>query len=222
VVTGSPMIHCQLVFWDQARKQYYTYSVDDSRPVHVYDRKAFRRGWRFVALDLTEREELIAQNFCAAQLGKPLNSAGQLTIFLLPQSGRGHSWFCSELVAAALKAAGILQFDQWRGVNRPCEVAPHMLFHFLTKHCTTCPVTLMRNNPVSLLNLHKQAASAGKIELSGSSLPPSVTSHVRSAQNPPSQQQRPKLADISLTTQLATLAPRRQNASPLDHLVFKK
>jgi hypothetical protein len=233
VVTASPFIHCQLVLWDEQRKQYYTYSVDDRRPVHVYHEKAFRRGWRFVALSLTEREELLVHNFCVQQLGKPLNHAGQLAIFFMPQSGNGQSWFCSELVAAALAQAGLLDFASWSAADKPCKVAPHMLFDYLLNHCTACPVTLLPGNPVSLANLHKAAARAGKISqaLTASGLPLSIASHATSATpSPPPPQssaatQPPPTFNPanSLAVRLAALparVPRRP--STLDCLIIRK
>ena len=216
VATGSDLIHCQLVFWDELRKQYYTFSVDDRRPVHVYDKKKFQNGWRFVALDICERQELMLHNFCVQQLGKPLNYAGQLSVLVWAQSGYGESWFCSELVTAALAHAGVIDFDQWPGIQSPEQVTPANLFCYLTEACVTCKVTLLPHNPVSLQELDNAAARAGPITrlCPDTGLPISVAAHVAETrqntthmahQNLEQQRITPLLQQHSLLDTLASI-----------------
>jgi hypothetical protein len=209
-LTGRPFIHVQLVFWDALRKTYVTFSVDSAHPVHVLSTKGFRAGWSFVQLDLTEREEIAVYNFCVAQLGKPLNTAGQLWIFLKPVSGRGNSVFCSELVVQALESAGLVDYAVWPEVKEAAGAAPHNLFDYLTKYCRRCPTTLMLANPVHMIAVHREAQTRGKIDLPVGGLPISIVDHVTS----------------DLTSQLAAMplttpAPARSMSS-LDSLLIKK
>lgn len=197
--TGWPYIHCQLVIWDEIRKQYVTFSVDNKRPVHVYDKKTFRAGWDFIELGVTEQEELLIYNFLVAQLGKPLNTSGQMLSLVLPSSGRGHTWFCSELVAAALDHAGLIDYKAWPGIKEAAAVAPHHLYIYLTRYCLTCTITKLEGNPVSVASIHRAAVSAGKISLSEDRLPTSVVQHAAPAPPPPA------LLAIDLSEQLANM-----------------
>lgn len=187
-LTGREYIHCQPVFQDQGdngEPQYYTFSVDNARPVHVYDSKSFRAGWDFVKLNVTEMQELAMYNFCVAQLGLPLNVTGQLTILVVSYSGGGRSWFCSELATAMLEAGGLIDYSAWPGVDRPSAAAPHNLYDYLTKHCTSCDVELLPGNPISLMRTHIAAQNAGPIRLAGGTLPVSIVQHAASATTVP-------------------------------------
>jgi len=182
LLTGYSFIHCQLVFWDERRQCYYTYSVDGMRAVHVWDRKSFRSGWQFVRLRVTERQELLLQNFLARQLGKPLNRVGQLSALFWPLSGHGNAWFCSELVAAALDEAGLVDYDAWPDVGEAAAAAPHHLFLYLTEAYTLCSAELMSGNPVAIVTTHQLAAQTGKIPIRRGQLPQSVAERARQAQ----------------------------------------
>jgi hypothetical protein len=201
-LTGAPYIHCQMVFWDEERQVYYTYSVDDTRPVHVWDRKGFKAGWRFVRLCVTERQELVMQNFLAAQLGKPLNRPGQLSVLFFPIPGEGESYFCSELVAAALEAAGVINYDEWPGVTQAAEVAPHELFSYLNERCTTVRRELLPGNPVRMRDVVQQSAARGTIPLRSGRIPMSVDDHAAGASN------------SSVANFISALPPPDQSAPP--------
>ncbi len=181
LLTGEQFIHCQLVFWDATRRCYFTYSVDGDRAVFVYDRKSFQRGWRFVKLSVTEPQEVLVQNFLIAQLGKILNARGQfalgarqLGLARSGVSGEGESWFCSELVAAALEQAGLLDFGEWPGFNAPADVAPHDLFHYLTERCTKVTAELMAGNPVMVRMIHERRRNEGPLAIEAGVLPQAV------------------------------------------------
>ena len=149
-LTQRPWIHCQLVFWDCELHQYYTFSVDTARPVHVFDKKSFERGWDFLALYVTEQCELRIHNFLVQQLGKTMNSSGQLTALFCPLDSGGERWFCSELVAAALQAGGVIDFAAWESVDGPHGVVMHQLYDFLRYQCRTCIVRPLAGNPVAV------------------------------------------------------------------------
>ncbi len=188
-ISGEDFIHCQLVFWDATRQCFYTYSVDSDRPVFVWHRKTFRAGWRFLKLSVSEAQELMIQNFLAAQLGKPLNHAGQLALYFGGIDGRGQSWFCSELVAAALMYGNVFSFEDWPGVTRACDIAPHHLFHFFTWPCADAGHNLMRcleghcpknntellpGNPVQITQVFQRRRAAGRIKIQPGVLPRAI------------------------------------------------
>lgn len=152
-LTQREWIHCQLVFWDCELRQYYTFSVDTKRPVHVFDRKSFERGWDWLALYVTEQSELRIYNFLVAQLGKTMNASGQLTALFCPLDSGGERWFCSELVTAALQAGGVIDFSTWETADGPYGVVMHHLYDFLLHQCRTCVVRKLPGNPVAVENL---------------------------------------------------------------------
>jgi len=209
MLTGYNFIHCQLVFWDDPRQCYYTYSVDGARAVHVWDRKSFRAGWEFVRLQVTESQELLVQNFLARQLGKPINRAGQLSVLFWPMSGNGETWFCSELVTAALEEAGLVDYDAWPDVSEAAAAAPHNLFFYLTEGYTLCTAEHMNGNPVAITTTHQLAARTGKIAMQRGQLPQSVAERARQAE----------LASRGARVPYYQAA---RGASPLDRFVVRK
>lgn len=156
VMSGSDLFHCQIVFWDAVNRRYYTYSSDHDRGVHVFPKEFAADSWVFVKIMVTEAQELLLQNFLALQLKKPMNTAGQLLLYFGGSAGRGHAWFCSELVAAALEEAGILNFEEWPAFHSPYQVAPHHLLEYLTRFCTTCPVERLPGNPVQISRVYER------------------------------------------------------------------
>lgn len=175
-LTQRPWIHCQLVFWDEVHKQYYTFSVDTKRAVHVYDRKQFYEGWDFIELNVTEACELSIYNFLIAQLGKTMNTSGQLMALFWPIDSYGRQWFCSELVTAALQAGGLIDYNLWEGVQGPYAAAPHHVYDYLINHCRACPVRLLEGNPVAITQMFVEVRRNGPISLrpTASGLPASL------------------------------------------------
>lgn len=171
-LTQRPWIHCQLVFWDCELRQYYTFSVDSDRPVHVFDRKSFERGWDFLALYVTEQCELRIHNFLVEQLGKTMNSSGQLTALFCPLDSGGERWFCSELVAAALQAGGVIDFGAWEAADGPYSVVMHQLYDFLRYECRTCIVRPLSGNPVAVERMftHLERSSIALFDSDGNML----------------------------------------------------
>lgn len=228
-LTGRPYIHCQLVFWDETRKQYFTYSVDAKRPVHVFDKKEFARGWQFIELSVTELQEIQVLNFCVAQLGKPLNTNGLYwALSGWPVSGQGQSWFCSELATAALAHAGLIDFSVWNGVKCAEAAAPHHLFDYLHKQCVACETRLLPGNPVSMNVVLRQSRARGKIELRfDGGLPMSVVQHARGDQHAATSAYQPPYVPAAargedLTSQLAAMPlarPPVQQHATVPHYV---
>lgn len=105
--TRSNMTHVQLAFWDAGTRGHITFSADKNQKcVHRYDSKDFSRSsWRFFKLKVTQWEEVTMYRFLESQVNKPFNFWGQIMCIFWPWSGRGQSWFCSELVMAAFQAA---------------------------------------------------------------------------------------------------------------------
>lgn len=108
VLSGSPIYHVQFFYWDEAKQTYISISVDTYHNcVHEYDKKTFRRGWTFFRLLLPKWQENGIVQFLRAQIGKPMNLLGSVMLYFMPVSGRGESYFCSELCVAAFHSVGL-------------------------------------------------------------------------------------------------------------------
>lgn len=81
------------------------------QPPGVHIRDQDYAPWRrrvVISLDSTEAEELAFYRFLNDQLGKPYDKVGILGFVGNRSWHEEDSWFCSELVAAALEEAGVL------------------------------------------------------------------------------------------------------------------
>lgn len=222
VMGNTNFIHCQIVFWDAVNRRYYTYSSDTTRGVHVWHRKQFAdNSWRFVKLLLTEPQELLLQNFLAAQLHKPMNSTGQFLLYFGGSSGQNQSWFCSELITAGLQHAGVVNFAEWPGFTMAHQVAPQHLFDYLTRFCTTCPTELLPGNPVQITNVYEQRRATGaiQVQLGVGVLPQAVADfstqaaaqpyYLRHQEEPPEQEEpQPRTAN-DLLSSLVVKQPKK-------------
>lgn len=83
------------------------------QPPGFWDRPAHYEKWArqtIFTLPVTPTQFDAYWRFSDAQLGKPYDSRGLVESFIFGRDWRqDDSWFCSEIVAAALENAGILQ-----------------------------------------------------------------------------------------------------------------
>jgi len=110
-LSGSSIFHCQLFFWNQQQQTFVTFSVDaHQQHVHFATTKQFQRGWTFLRLTVSQQQERDMYEFLAAEAAaeRPFNWLGAMLLFLRPVDTGGQSWFCSQLVVAALQRAGLL------------------------------------------------------------------------------------------------------------------
>lgn len=119
--------HCQFVFYDDNQQQFYTYSVDVKHGVSVSYTKQFTRdGWRFIQIDVTERQELAIRRMLIAQLTKDFDTAAVFWLKFWPRKTTGVRWFCSELMLTALKASGLASDGP-----EPYATPPHKLYQYM-------------------------------------------------------------------------------------------
>lgn len=129
-LSGSPIFHCQLFFWNQRQQAFVTFSVDaHQQHVHYATTKKFQHGWTFLRLTVTQQQELDMYEFLAGEAAaeRPFNWLGAMLLFLRPIDTGGASWFCSQLVVAALQRAGLLP-----GV-RPEATSPSQVLELLER-----------------------------------------------------------------------------------------
>lgn len=138
--------HTQLVFRDSERREYFTYSTDMVRGVHCMSRKTFSsQGWHFLCLFVDEPTEVRIYNFLFEQHGKSFSRLGMIGVYIRPVDTGGQSWFCSELVIAALRAGGLLL--DWP--REAYSVPPHELYEKLTTPgALPIEIVKLKNNPV--------------------------------------------------------------------------
>jgi hypothetical protein len=133
-----------------------TYGVNAKHGVSVYlsdskKSKQYRRGtlWKRIKLWLDPDEVLALQSVINAQVGKAFNSYGMYRATLTCPKLLGwippfswscgvynssvetmktaNSWFCSELISAALVASHVLDVDQ----HPPCKITPVLLYQII-------------------------------------------------------------------------------------------
>jgi len=150
---NTEIIHCQLVFIDDEREEYYTFSTDFEHNTHVVSRKTFAKtGWRWVIVMCSEEQELAMHNFCVAQLYKPFSRAGIIGLYLVPTDTNGESWFCSQFVLAALRAGGLACGWQWPAHT----VKPHELYEYITETYADTTTIVLDDNVNPALNAHQR------------------------------------------------------------------
>ena len=130
----NPMIHTEVLFVD---KESSDGIVGRSCSIH-YDGKVFfeqkrfsRSQWRFRSVSVSDANIRKAIQFCSDHVGDSFNKLGY---FMQPFTNRRMSkntWFCSEIVAGALNAAGL---------NVAPSLHPHELFKAVANITTPdCP-----------------------------------------------------------------------------------
>ena len=120
-VTGSP-VHVALCFGDQI-----VIEADGSRVRQLTRKQRFAVGqWSVVRCNVTDAQAQHAFDFARAQIGKQYDWLGVLWGWWFGRPAGTASrdkWFCSELAAAALMAAG-----QPMGKTRPTYFTPRRLW----------------------------------------------------------------------------------------------
>jgi len=116
-LSGSPWFHCQLVFWNELKQHFVTFTVNSHYKTVIYDtRKQFARGWCFYRLVTDAARERAMYDFLVDEYHakRPFNQIGAVMLYIRPVDLGGTAWFCSELTIATLQRAGYLR-----------HVAPH-------------------------------------------------------------------------------------------------
>ena len=105
----NPMIHVEVVFVDRESRDGIigrSCSIHFGGKVFLEQKKFSRSQWRFRSVSANTTQIQNALKFCSDHVGEGFNKLGY---FLQPVSGMrmsSNTWFCSEIVAGALNAAG--------------------------------------------------------------------------------------------------------------------
>ena len=85
--------------------------------------------------------------FARQQVGKPFSNVGMARSLVYPRQSDNRSFYCAELVAAVLKAGGMLSAD-----SNPGSATPHSLYKLYSKQAaaTANPYTLRQSTTLSL------------------------------------------------------------------------
>lgn len=133
----NPMIHTEVVFVDRESPSDIvgrSCSIHYGSQVFLEQKRFSRKQWRFRSVSCTKDEVKAAFKFCQDHVGDGFNKYG----YYMQPFSRGSattegktSWFCSEIVAGALRAAG---------KDVPVSLHPHKLYGAV-KDMTTpdCP-----------------------------------------------------------------------------------
>ena len=106
----NPMIHVEVVFVDRESTEGIigrSCSIHYGGQVFLEQKRFSRNQWRFRSVSATQDQISNALKFCSDHVGEGFNKIGY---FMQPLAGvrmASNTWFCSEIVAGALNAAGI-------------------------------------------------------------------------------------------------------------------
>tara|TARA_B100000683_G_scaffold107998_1_gene106333 strand:+ start:21 stop:530 length:510 start_codon:yes stop_codon:yes gene_type:complete len=107
----NPMIHVEAVFVDSESAGDVigrSCSIHYGGKVFLDQKRFSRKQWRFRSVGLSDAAVRKAFAFCEAHVGEEFNKVG---FFMQPVVGSRRmskdTWFCSEIVAGALRAAGM-------------------------------------------------------------------------------------------------------------------
>jgi len=126
----EPKIHCELVFptTDSTNEyiQGYSCSIYYKDTVFWHKKKFSGKYWAFRSIDVSEGQYAAMQQFCKLHEGEHFNYIGYyakaLPSFISKRfrwyTSKGkRSWYCSEIVTAALKAGRVLDIDECISVH---------------------------------------------------------------------------------------------------------
>lgn len=109
--SSNPMIHAEVLFVDHTTSKEVVgraCSIHYGGEVFLQNKKFSKSQWRFRTVNCNEEQVNKALKFCQSKVGDKFNKVGY---FLQPVCGpkrlSDDKWFCSEIVAGALNAAGV-------------------------------------------------------------------------------------------------------------------
>lgn len=134
---NNPMIHVEAVFVSNESSGDIvgrSCSIHYGGKVFLEPKRFSRKQWRFRSVDMTDAQVASAYKFCQDHVGESFNKLG---FFMQPVVGSRrmskNTWFCSEIVAGALRAGG-MQVKE--------SLHPHELYTTVCKNTTPdCPRT---------------------------------------------------------------------------------
>jgi len=92
---------------------------NDDTGVELTQRTGKNPNYSYLQLGCSKKSVEAMLRFAKSQVGKPFSSSGMARSLIWPRNSDGTSWFCAELVAAALKVGGLLSTDSRTGEATP-------------------------------------------------------------------------------------------------------
>ena len=119
---------------------------NDAQGVELCERTGRNPQYTYLSLGCCKNAEQRMLSFARKQVGKPFSNYGMARSLLFPRQTNNESFYCAELVAAVLRAGGLLSSD-----SNPGGATPHSLFKLYSKKAaaTANPYTL-RNSGTKL------------------------------------------------------------------------
>lgn len=122
--TGYDYIHAQIIFSDYMIGGAWTDGVQYKK---YYD--VIKKPRLFKFIEINNSEEKKVREFINGQLGKPFDWSGiLLSQVLLLKRDDQHSWFCSEIVVAALQHA---YPESFLNSYHPASISPGKLINIM-------------------------------------------------------------------------------------------
>lgn len=130
--------HVEIIFTEK-EGNFYACSINKITPVYYTKRTFGAPGWEYVRISGLSTEDVAKMdNFCFTESKKSciFDEAGMFrSASPLPRAARKRSWFCSELVGAALQEGGLL-----KDLN-PSAMTPEAIYNNIYKTVPPCNIT---------------------------------------------------------------------------------
>jgi hypothetical protein len=164
---------------------------NDSTGVELTERTGRNPSYQYLQLGCSKNAEAAMLAFARRQVGKPFSGTGMARSLIYPRVPDGRSWFCAELVAAALQHGGLMSAQ-----SNPGAATPESLYRLYKARAATTA------NPFTLRNQFGHSAM-------GSGGASGVRSVVYRAPAPPPPPQRAASSGPVAAAQARSSSPPR-------------
>ena len=130
---------------------------NDNTGAELCERTGRSPNYRYLQLGCTKDAEQRILTFAKMQIGKPFNNWAMARSILWPRKSTYRDYFCAELVAAALRAGGLMHVE-----SNPGAATPQSLYHMYEKHAATTGNPYVLRGIKSTANTRKSGRSGYK------------------------------------------------------------
>ena len=134
---GSKFCHVELAIGEMCGPKGEMKNVlrvfNDRKGVELVDRTGRNPSYTYISIGCSERSTNRMLEFARDAVGTPFSTYGMACSLMWPRITDGSSYFCAELVAACLKAGGLLDVR-----SNPGSATPSMLHRIYSVRGANC------------------------------------------------------------------------------------
>lgn len=122
----SPLCHVELIMGESSGTNGEMANVlrifNDDVGVELCKRTGRNPNYTYLSLGCSKRDEQRMLHWSRRQVGKPFSASAMARSLVWPRTTDCESWFCAELVAAALQVGGLLSKESNPGAATPASL----------------------------------------------------------------------------------------------------